>query len=57
MCKESSLYEIAWNKLYQVFGEQLNQEALEVMDGVLKGVELEVTDKITMKEEIGNEQI
>ena len=51
MCKWSSLYEIAWNKLCQVFEEQLNYEAIDVMDSVLEGVKLEAIDEITIKEE------
>lgn len=31
-----SIYKEAWDTLAMCFGEQLNQEALDLMDGVLK---------------------
>lgn len=32
-----NIYETAWNKLYELFGEQSDQESLDKMDGVLCG--------------------
>lgn len=32
-----NVYEVAWNKLYELFGELSDQEALDKMDGVLCG--------------------
>jgi len=44
--KDESLYAMAWNKLQQIFGEQLRQEEFDLMDSVLKGVKLEIEDEL-----------
>lgn len=36
-----NIYETAWNELFKCFGERLEQDNLDVMDAVLKGVKLE----------------
>lgn len=41
-----NIYEIAWEKLGQVYGEQQNQEGLDGMDAVFKGVELEMEGEV-----------
>ncbi len=34
--------EMAWNELYKLYGEHLDQDNLDVMDAVLKGVKGEI---------------
>lgn len=46
-----NLYEMAWNKLYELFGEQLKQPGLDTMDSVLKGVRLEMEGEKEAREE------
>lgn len=41
-----NVYEIAWEKLSQFYGEQLNQEGLDIMDAMLKGVKLEMESEV-----------
>lgn len=33
-----NIYEMVWNELYKLYGEHLDQEHLDLMDAVLKGV-------------------
>jgi len=49
-------YEIAWNKLYELFGEQLKQPGLDTMDSVLKGVALEMEGEKESEEEVEQEK-
>ena len=50
-----NIYEVAWNKLYELFGEQLKQPGLDNMDAVLKGVRLELEGEKEAKEEAEQE--
>lgn len=52
---ESNTYEIAWSKLYELFGERLEQDNLDVMDSVLKGVRSEMEGEVEVKEETEQE--
>ena len=36
-----NLYPVAWNILYSCFSEQMNQEALDLMDSVEQSVRLD----------------
>ena len=47
---ESGVYEVAWGELYKLFGERSEQDNLEVMDSVLKGVRSETEDEEEVKE-------
>jgi len=38
----AKLYKSAWVRLASVFGEQINQEALDIMEAVISGVKLEL---------------
>lgn len=40
----SSVWAVAWCELYKVFGEQLDQDALDIMDAVWKGVVTDMQD-------------
>lgn len=42
----SSVWAIAWAKLYQCFGERMQQDELDLMDAVLSGVEVDMQDEI-----------
>ena len=42
----SSVFAEAWAKLYAVFGEQLNQDALDMMDAVWNGVVADMQDEL-----------
>lgn len=42
----SSIWAIAWCKLYQFYGETLNQEALDAMDAILGAVVIEEQDRL-----------
>lgn len=46
-CKKAlpSIYTTAWNELYKCFGERLQQDELDLMDSVLKSVELDMEEK------------
>lgn len=46
-----TVYEAAWGELYKLFGERLEQDNLDVMDSVLKGVKLEMGGEVEAKEE------
>ena len=37
-------YETAWDTLYRIFGERLEQENLELMQSVLQAVEMEMQE-------------
>jgi len=43
------VYHVAWDTLEMVFGEQMNQEALETMKAVLKGVKSGLKDDVKCK--------
>ena len=43
------IYEEAWNKLYQVFGEFQNDEALDIMDSVMSAINLEGEEEQCLK--------
>lgn len=45
-----SIYETAWNELYKLYGERLDQENLDVMDSVLKGVVADLEDRMKQLE-------
>jgi len=49
--RDGSLYAAAWNKLQQIFGEQLRQEELDLMDSGWKGVKLEIEDELIARKE------
>lgn len=42
----SSVYTIAWNELYKLYGERLDQENLDIMDAVLGGVNVDMDNEI-----------
>ena len=42
----SSVFAEAWARLYSLFGEQLNQDALDTMDAVWNGVVAEMQDEM-----------
>ena len=42
--ENNQLYQIAWNTLAMVFGEQMNNEALETIEAVLKSVKADLED-------------
>lgn len=48
-------YEAAWGELYKLFGERLEQDNLDVMDSVLKGVSSEMEGEKEVKEEAEQE--
>lgn len=52
---EEPIYTTAWDKLHQVFGEQLRHEDMDIMDSVLKGVKLEIEDNQKAREEAGHD--
>lgn len=39
------VYASAWNELYKLYSERLDQENLDIMDSVLKGVVAEMEDE------------
>jgi len=47
-----NIYESAWNELYKLFGERMEQENIDVMDSVLKGVKLELESEEEAKKEV-----
>ena len=47
----TNIYEAAWNELSKCFGEKMQQEELDLMDSVLKGVKLEMESDIEAKKE------
>ncbi len=49
------IYGTAWNELYKLFGERLEQSNLDVMDSVLKGVKLEMEVEKEVREEAEKE--
>lgn len=49
----SAIYESAWLELGKVFGEQSNQEALDIMDSILNGVRLQMEAEAEQKSEQG----
>ncbi|GAI88059.1 unnamed protein product, partial [marine sediment metagenome] len=51
----SNIYETAWEKLSQLYGERSEQENLDVMDSVLKGVVLELENELGAKGEAEKE--
>lgn len=48
-----NFYKVAWEKLGQVYGEQQNQEGLDIMEATLEGVQLELESEIEAREEVG----
>jgi len=40
-----------WNTLYSCFGERMQRDELDLMDGVLQGVTFDTQDKIQQQEE------
>lgn len=51
MIIEAILYKRAWRTLYMVFGEQMNQEAIDTMDSVIESVRLDMVDNAKWREE------
>lgn len=49
------VYETAWNELYKVFGERLEQGNIDLMDSVLKTLMLEMESEAEAKREIEGE--
>lgn len=47
-----NIYETAWNELYKLFGERMEQENIDVMDSVLKGVKLELESEEEARKEV-----
>ena len=47
----SSIWAEAWAKLYNCFGERLQQDELDLMDSVLQSVEADAQEEIKMREE------
>lgn len=47
---QASVYTYAWNELYKLYGERLDQENLDVMDSVLKGMEADLKDRMKQLE-------
>ena len=39
------VYATAWNELYKLWGEWLEQENLDTMDAVLRGVKFDMVDE------------
>ena len=46
----TSIYEAAWNELYKVFGERMEQENIDLMESVMKGVLSEKEEEGKQKE-------
>lgn len=46
-----NVYEVAWNKLYELFTERSEQDNLDAMDSVLKGVMSEMQDEVNIQTE------
>lgn len=42
----TNTYEIAWNKLSELFGERSEQDNIETMASVLNGVKTEIQDEV-----------
>lgn len=49
----SSVYEAAWNELYKLFGERLEQENLDGMDAVMAGIRANIREEIDRQGEEG----
>lgn len=45
------VYTTAWSELYKLFGERLDQEGLDLMDAVLRGVITEIQDELQREDE------
>lgn len=43
---QSVVFVVAWNELYKLYGERLDQENLDIMDSVLQGVKADMKDDI-----------
>lgn len=48
-----NFYKAVWEKLSQVYGEQQNQEGLDIMDVTLKGVQFEMESEMEARKEAG----
>lgn len=46
-----SVYREAWKELCNVFGERMQQEELDLMDSVLRGVALDIKDNMEQQNE------
>lgn len=51
-----NVYEMAWDELYKLYSEQLNQEELDIMDAVLRGVIAEIKDEAERRGAEGKEE-
>jgi mannose/fructose-specific phosphotransferase system component IIA len=46
------IYKNAWNTLYMIFGEQMNQEALDLMSSTLESEKIEEEERLKAREDI-----
>lgn len=48
---DDRIYREAWLELAKCFGERLQQDELDLMDGVLQGVTIDETNRVIQQEE------